>query len=826
MSVRNLDKLFKPRAVALIGATPRHGSLGAVLVRNLRRGGFGGPLMLVNPHHRSIDGVPVYPDVASLPEVPDLAVIATPPETVSGVIAGLGARGTRAAIVITAGLGERGTSDRTLQQAMLNAAQPHLLRVVGPSCAGIMVPAIGLDASFSRIAPPAGDLAFISQSGGMITAVLDWAAARDIGFSHVVSLGDMADVDFGDMLDYLAADPGTRAILLYIETITHPRKFMSAARAAARNKPVIVVKAGRFAEATHAATSHTGALAGVDAVYDAAFRRAGVIRVTSMAELFDTVETLALTRAQQGDRLAILTNGGGPGSLAADALIAQGGELARLSAGTIAQLDRILPSTWSRVNPIDIIDHAAGQHYADALSVLLGDRDIDAILVLHCPTALAPPAEAARAVIDTLAAAGAAAPEGRWSVRNVFTAWLGERSAAEARRLFAAARIPTYDTPDSAVRGFMHRVQYRRNQELLMQTPAARPTDFEPDVARARSAITSALGAGRSWLDAGELNIVFEAHGIPSPVGPTARLPDAIELIIGIFDDPIFGPVVMFGHGGTAVEQIADTTLALPPLNQALARALMARTRVWRLLQGYRGRPAAAIDAVAEMLIRVAQVAVDHPEIRELEINPLLAGTAEVIAVDARLRVTAARPGPARLAISPYPRELEVTERLRDGTVIRLRPIRPEDEPLLQDLAMHMSPQDLRLRFFSAMRGLSHQLAARLTQIDYDREMALIAFAADSDQALGVSRFAADPDNRRAEYAIEVRGDWKGRGLGYLLMIRLIEVARGRGISEMVGEVLRENAAMLQMCRALGFTISADPNDPSLVQVSKALQEV
>ena len=589
---------------------------------------------------------------------------------------------------------------------------------------------------------------------------------------------------------------------------------------------MIVVKAGRFAEATHAATSHTGALAGVDAVYDAAFRRAGVIRVTSMAELFDTVETLALTRAQQGDRLAILTNGGGPGSLAADALIAQGGELARLSAGTIAQLDRILPSTWSRANPIDIIDHAAGQHYADALSVLLGDRDIDAILVLHCPTALAPPAEAARAVIDTLAAAGAAAPEGRWSVRNVFTAWLGERSAAEARRLFAAARIPTYDTPDSAVRGFMHRVQYRRNQELLMQTPAARPTDFEPDVARARSAITSALGAGRSWLDAGELNIVFEAHGIPSPVGPTARLPDAIELIIGIFDDPIFGPVVMFGHGGTAVEQIADTTLALPPLNQALARALMARTRVWRLLQGYRGRPAAAIDAVAEMLIRVAQVAVDHPEIRELEINPLLAGTAEVIAVDARLRVTAARPGPARLAISPYPRELEVTERLRDGTVIRLRPIRPEDEPLLQDLAMHMSPQDLRLRFFSAMRGLSHQLAARLTQIDYDREMALIAFAADSDQALGVSRFAADPDNRRAEYAIEVRGDWKGRGLGYLLMIRLIEVARGRGISEMVGEVLRENAAMLQMCRALGFTISADPNDPSLVQVSKALQEV
>ena len=447
MSVRNLDKLFMPRAVALIGATPRHGSLGAVLARNLRRGGFGGPLMLVNPHHRSIDDVSAYPDVANLPEVPELAVIATPPETVPGVIAGLGARGTRAAILITANLGERGASDRTPEQATLDAAQPYLLRVVGPNCAGIMVPAIGLDASFSRIAPPAGDLAFISQSGGMITAVLDWAAARDIGFSHVVSLGDMADVDFGDMLDYLGADPGTRAILLYIETITHARKFMSAARAAARNKPVIVLKAGRFGEATHATASHTEALAGVDAVYDVAFRRAGVLRVASMAELFDAVETLALTRAQQGDRLAILTNGGGPGSLAADALIAQGGQLASLSAGTIAQLDRVLPSGWSRANPIDIIGHATGQRYADALSVLLGDREIDAILVLHCPTALTPPAEAARAVIDTLAAVGAAAPKERWRGRNVLTAWLGERSAAEARRLFTAARIPTYDTP-------------------------------------------------------------------------------------------------------------------------------------------------------------------------------------------------------------------------------------------------------------------------------------------------------------------------------------------------------------------------------------------
>jgi acetyltransferase len=467
--------------------------------------------------------------------------------------------------------------------------------------------------------------------------------------------------------------------------------------------------------------------------------------------------------------------------LAADALVARGGRLAALSPDTVAQLDRVLPRTWSRGNPIDVMGDAPGQRYADALSISLRDRDVDAILVLNCPTALTPPGEAARAVIDPLAAAHAEGPGEHPGGCKVFTAWLGERSAAEARHLFVTARIPTYDTPDSAVRGFMHRVQHRHNQKLQMETAAARPADFAPDIARAHNAITSALSAGRTWLDMAELNAVLDAYGVPLPatrladaegaaaaaaeigqpvalkirlanlthksdVGgaaldldgpdrvrsearsmltrvararPEARLdgflvqqmaqfPGAIELIIGIVEDPVFGPVVMFGHGGTGVEQIRDTALALPPLNQALAHAMMARTRVWRLLQGYRGRPAAAIDAVAEILIRVAQLAIDHPEIREFDINPLFAGATGVMAVDARLRVASAQPGGARLAISPYPRELEATERLRDGTVVRLRPIRPEDEPLLQDLASHMSPQDLRLRFFTAMKGLSH----------------------------------------------------------------------------------------------------------------------
>src|SRR5579862_9544168 len=401
MSIRNFDKLFRPASVALIGASERPGSVGAVVLRNLRRAGFKGELLLVNPHHQTIDGMPVYRDIASLPRSPDLAVIATPPDTVPGLVAQLGARGTKTAVIITAGFGELGAAGRALQQATLDAARPHLLRLVGPNCVGIMAPRIGLDASFSHLSPPAGDIAFVSQSGAMITAMLDWAAPRGIGFSHVVSLGDMADVDFSDMLDYLAADGGTRAILLYIEGITNGRKFMSAARAAARTKPVLVLKAGHSAAGAKAAHSHTGALAGSDAVYNAAIARAGMLQVATMAELFEATETLALTREQKGDRLAIVSNGGGAGVLATDALASQGATLAPLAPETIVALDGVLPPTWSRGNPVDIISDAPGARYAGALETVLSDGGVDAVLVLNCPTALASADEAAQAVIDT-----------------------------------------------------------------------------------------------------------------------------------------------------------------------------------------------------------------------------------------------------------------------------------------------------------------------------------------------------------------------------------------------------------------------------------------
>ena len=892
MSVRNLNKLFQPRSVALIGATPRPGSVGAIMARNLHRAGFAGELMLVNPHHGMIDGLAVHADVASLAQTPDLAVIVTPPETVPGLIAELGARGTRAAVVITAGFGELGEGGRTLQQAALDAAKPYLLRIVGPNCIGIIVPRLGLDATFSHMAAPAGDIAFVSQSGAMITAMLDWAVPRGIGFSHVVSLGDMADVDFGDMLDYLAADPHTRAILLYAEGVTNGRKLMSAGRAASRIKPVLVLKAGRSNAGARAATSHTGVLAGADAVYDAAFRRAGMLRVGTMAELFDAAETLALTHEQVGERLAILTNGGGAGVLATDALAAAGGELAALSEATITELNRLLPATWSHGNPVDIIGDASGKRYGDALTVLIGDPKVDAILVLNCPTALAQAEDAARAVIDTVAAALPESLRGR----NVVTAWLGEHSASAARQLFAEARIASYETPDSAIGGFMHRVYHRRNQELLVETPPARPDRFEPDFATARRVIETTLGAGNSWLTPVEAGFLLAAYGLPlvanhlagdpeqaasvaatvgfpvvlkilspdithkSDVGgvalnlndaervrqeartmlervktarprarldgflvqPMVRRSGAIELLVGLVEDPIFGPLVAFGQGGIAVEVVHDSSLELPPLNALLARRLMARTRVWQLLQGYRGKPPASIDSVVEVLIRLGQLAAEHPEIRELDINPLLVDTVGVVALDARVRVARARStDTARLAIAPYPQHLETVERLRDGTAVRVRPVRPEDEPLLHDLAAHMSHEDLRLRFFTPVRGLSHAVAARLSQLDYDRELALLA--ARDGMTLGVAHFFADPDKLRAEYAIAVRSDWKGHGVGYLLMTHLIDIARQWGIDELVGEVMRENEPMLQMCRELDFTVAIDPSDAALMQVSKKL---
>ncbi len=889
MTIRNLDRMFKPSSVALIGASDRPNSVGHVVLRNLRNGGFAGPIGLVNPKHRMIDGLPCYKDVDSLPNVPDLAVIATPATTVPGIIAQLARRGTKAAVVISAGFG--GEAGRGLKQEMLVAARPQLLRVAGPNCVGLLVPKIGLNASFAHLTPADGNIAFLAQSGAILTSVIDWAAARRIGFSHLVSMGEMADVDLGDMLDYLADDLHTSAILMYIEAITNARKFMSAARRAARLKPVIVIKAGRHGETTKAVASHTGALAGSDAVYGAVFQRAGMLRVFDLDELFEAVETLAVARPPGGDRLAILTNGGGIGILAADALIGLGGRLAQLSAETIAQLDTVLPYGWSRGNPIDIIGDAPEKRYADALAALLGEPNADAILVLNCPTAITSSVEAADAVIGMA---------GR-DKRSIFTSWVGEQTAGAARRLFAENGIPTYDTPEHAVRAFTHMVQYRRNQALLAETPPSLPTDFVPDAAAARSIIERVVKTGRELLTAPESRTVLRAYGIPaveeatastpaeareaarriggpvalkiispeithkSDVGgvvldlvtpdevaaaaaamvervrtmrpsarvsgfaiePMVRRRDAQELIIGTAEDPQFGPVILFGHGGVAVEVIADRALALPPLNLKLARELMAETRVFRLLQGYRDRPTAALDEIALTLVKISQLIVDIGEIVELDINPLLADAVGVIALDSRIRVKATdRPAAARLAIRPYPRELEEAVTLADGAQFLLRPVRPEDEPELRAAFKKLTPESIRLRFFIPLRALSHDLAARLTQIDYDREMALVVTApgpAGTRPIYGVVRIATDPDKERAEFAIVVRDDVAGRGLGTLLMSKITAYATSCGIREIFGDVLPENENMLSICRRLGFTLRHDTETPNIVRASKML---
>jgi acetyltransferase len=818
MTIRNLDRLLAPRSVALIGATPQAGHVGNVVLRNLRAGRFAGPVLLVNPHYAEIDGLPCHPSVEALPEAPDLAIIATPAPTVPGLVAALAARGTKAAVVISAGFG--GAAGAGLRQAMLDAARPALLRILGPNSLGLLLPHLGLNASSSHLQPIPGRLAFIAQSAGALAAVLDWAAPRAIGFSRLVSFGEVADVDAGDLLDYLATDPDSAAVLLYLEAVIHPRKFMSAARACARLKPVIVIKAGRHAGSARAVAAHTGALAGADAVYDAAFRRAGMLRVFEMAELFAAVEALGTGRPPPGERLAILTNGGGIGILATDALLDLGGQLAELAPATLAALDAVLPAGWSRGNPVDMVGDAPPERYRAALGPLLADPGADGVLVLNAPTALASGAEAAAAVADL-----AAGPR----TRCLLTSWVGEATAGAARHLFAERGIPTYETPELAVRAFMHLAAYRRNQEMLLQTPPSYPTDFVPDRAAARAVVESALADGRGLLSAPEALALIRAYGIPvaagGPPGPGRR--HAHELILGMSEDPQFGPVMRFGAGGAAVEPSDDQALALPPLNLALARAMIARTRVSRLLAGHRDRPAADPGAIALTLVQLSQLTVDFPEILELEINPLLADPAGVLAVAARIRVApASRPGAARLAIRPYPSELETTLEIPGHGPALVRPIRPEDEPALRELVAAMSPHAVRMRFFAPLKELSHGMAARLTQIDYEREMALVLAdpgPAGAAAIHGVVRLMADPDGESAEYAIALRDAMTGRGLGTMLMRRIIDYARQRGIGEIHGDVLAENKPMLEVARSLGFRLGHGPYGGEAIRVSLRL---
>ncbi|WP_395701524.1 bifunctional acetate--CoA ligase family protein/GNAT family N-acetyltransferase [Aquabacterium sp.] len=866
MSIRNLEYLLAPASVAVVGASSRAGSVGATVWRNVRAGEFGGPVWPVNPSHEQLDGQRCFARIADLPQAPELALVCTPPATVPGVINELAARGCKAAVVMTAGL------DKVQKQAMLDAARPALLRILGPNCLGLLAPHAGLNASFAHTEALPGEIAFVSQSGAIVTAVLDWARSRRIGLSCMVSMGEHADVDVGDLLDHLASDPKTRSILMYLESVEAPRKFMSAARAAARNKPVIVVKAGRAGRGMAAAASHTGALAGSDAVYDAAFRRAGMLRVDTLQQLFIAAETLARFGANRDEVLTVMTNGGGAGVMAADAAALAGIPLAEPSAALIERLGAGLPGTWSHGNPVDIIGDAPVERYTHTLNTLLADPAAGAVLFVHAPTAIVRSDDIARAC----------APIARQARHRLLACWLGDGAVADARRIFREAGIADFETPEDAVAAFGLLRTYRRNQAQLIEAPGAAPV-VAGNAEAARTLMQRALADGRTMLDEAEAKQVLQAYGIPvvetrrvaaeaeaaaqaaqacgfpvalkilsrdlshkSDVGgvaldlqdaatvreaaqtmlarigrmrPEARLegftvqamvrrPHAQELIVGASVDPLFGPVLLFGQGGTAVELVADRALALPPLNRALAREQISRTRVARLLGGYRDRPPAQLDAIADALVALSQLLADLPEIAELDINPLWADEQGVIALDARIRIDPHGPaGRAHFAILPYPAELEETVSWQ-GAPLLLRPIRPEDEAMHREFLESLDPEDLRLRLFSSRREMPRSELARLVQIDYAREMAFVAVRAQADgtpRIIGVVRAVSDPDNDEAEFAIIIRSDLHRQGLGRLLMRKMIGHLRASGTRRMVGEVLPENRSMSALAQAVGL---------------------
>lgn len=899
MSVYRLSQMLAPRSVALVGASAGPSPLDAAILGNIRAAGFAGPIGVVNPHCGDVAGQASVASIADLPFTPDLVVITAPGEMVPNVVADAARRGVAGAVIVSSDLGH---GPQSLAEAANAAARPHGLRLIGPNSLGVMMPAAKLNASFAAHTPRAGNLALISQSGALAAGMVDWAAQRSVGFSGILSVGDQVDVDIADCLDLFALDTQTRAILLYLEAVKDARKFMSAARAAARVKPIVVVKSGRMAQGAQAAATHTGSLAGTDEVYDAAFRRAGMLRVFDLRELFDCAETLGRGKAPGGKRLAILTNSGGIGVLAIDRLVELGGTPAVVGPALQERLDALLPPRWSHGNPVDIGGDADAARYAAALEALLADRDNDAVLVMNVQTAVASASEIAESV-------GRIVRDDRRQralvPKPVIAACIGGDDSVT--RTLDRAAIPNYPTEDDAVRGFMHLVHHREVVEALAEVPPSLPKQFAPDQPAARRIVEDALRDGRGWLDPVEVRQLLEAYQIrmvptlaaadaeaavaasapflaegqtvvlkiqsrdiphKSEVGgvvlnltsadavraataevlaracarrPDAQLagvvvqpmvvrPKARELILGIADDPTFGSIIVFGRGGTAVEVINDKALALPPLDLKLARELIERTRVSRRLRAYRDVPAVKEDEVALTLVKLAQLAADLPEVRELDINPLLADEHGVLAVDARVVIGPVRAkfggsGNANFAVRPYPAQWERALSMKDGEHVFARPIRPDDEPGIYRMLQHVTQEDLRLRFFAPIKEFTHQFIARLTQLDYARAMAFVAVDA-AGEILGVARLHSDSIYEAGDYAILLRSNLKGRGLGWALMQLLIAYGKAEGLKRIAGQVLQENTAMLSMCRDLGFKTRTDPLEPEICDVTLDLEAI
>jgi acetyltransferase len=886
-----LAALFEPTSVAVIGASERAGSVGHVLIENMREAAYQGALYAVNPKYQTVCGVTCYATVAELPHAVELAVVATPAAAVPSVIEACGRAGIRHAVVITAGFSEVGPAGAVLERALLENAQRHGLRLIGPNCLGIMRPAVGLNATFARGKAASGPLGLVSQSGAVCTALLDWARPNGIGFSSVISLGGSADIDFGEIIDYLVYDPGTEQILLYIEGIRDARRFMSALRAAARVKPVIVMKGGRHPSGARAAVSHTGAMVGADDVFDAAIRRTGAVRVTTIGQLVAAAQALSSHVRPRGDRLAIVTNGGGPGVLAADRATDLGVPLAELSPQTIEGLKQVLPANWSHGNPIDLIGDADAARYDAAVRGCIADANVDGVLAILTPQAMTSPTQVARAVI--------AAAKG--STKPLFAAWMGEEQVAEGRKAFHSAGVPVFRTPEPAVETFAHISLFYSNQRLLLQTPGPLCEQPAPDLETARRIITSALEAGLSVLSSGDSKSLLAAFHIPvartlaasspedavvkadalgfpvalkidspdithkSDVGgvrlnlrdpeavrgayeavvsaarhsrPEARITgvtvenmvgreNARELMVGVLTDKVFGPAITFGAGGTAVEVLQDRAVGLPPLNSVLVSDMIRSTRVSKLLGPFRGTPGADATAIENVLLRVSEMVCELPSIREMDLNPLLVDELGAVVADARVVIApvpvAARPY-QHVAIPPYPVHLVSEWGAADGTPVIIRPIRPEDATIEHDFVHSLSPQARYSRFMGRLAELTSAMLARFTQVDYDREMALIAVIREehAERQIGVARYMINPDGESCEFAIVTADAWHGRGLGRHLMQQLIAIARARGLKTMMGQVFAGNTRMLALARELGFVTEVS-RDACVKEVQLAL---
>jgi acetyltransferase len=897
MNKHYLTSLFTPESVVLYGASDRQDSVGGVVFRNLLSSGFKGRIYAINPRREEVQGEKAYPSLDKIEEMVDLAVVATPSQSIPDIVEECGEQGVRMMLILSAGFRETGARGRQLEDRVSQLARRYGIRLMGPNCLGIIRPEKGFNATFGNGNARPGNLAFVSQSGAICTAILDWAEKNEVGFSAVVSTGIAADLDFGDYLDYLVSDPCTKAILLYIEGIKNSRRFMSSLRAAARIKPVIALKVGRHAAGAEASMSHTGALVGSDETFSAALSRSGVLRVNTIGQLFAAAKALSSTHYRgASERLVIVTNGGGPGVMAADRATDQGIELSTLSPATITALNEALPDVWSHANPVDIIGDAPPERYQQAVEICLRDPAVDGAIVILTPQAMTQPAEVARAVVKSA----------ENSNKPVMTSWMGGAQVEQARQILNAARIPDFGTLENAVDAFSYLARYNRNQRLLLQTPARLDSGQEPpDSEGARLIIEGVLTEQRKILtepesmailnafriptvrnavahSANEALIIAESIGFPIAMkvlstdishksdaggvrlninsaqevrGAYRQLIDQVqvrrpeaniagvtvekmyrsangrELMIGIIRDPVFGPVISFGSGGTSVEIMKDSAISLPPLNHRLAKDLVHRTRVSKLLGEFRQMPAVDVEQLIEVLLSVSSMACELPWIQEMDINPLIMDEHGIIAVDARISVDYPKPSTDpynHLAIHPYPVQLVKNVQLNDGTDIVIRPIRPEDAEIEAKFVRELSRETKYFRFMNTFQELSQELLVRFTQIDYHNEMALIAVksTADGEEQIGVARYTTNLDKKSCEFALVVSDQWQSKGIAHRLMRNLMEVARDRDLERMDGQVLSNNFKMLELMESLNFKISNFPDDSSIKMVEARLHSI